>query len=126
MKLVRRTYSPLGVFGELYDSAGNKICDTLEHAYEADQPKLNQGEHLCVRGQHQLHSSSQPFETFEITSVPGHTGILFHVGNTSSDTSGCVLLGLSTGTRLVESGVTFRAFMERLDGINTFVLEVYR
>lgn len=124
MRLVRRSYSPLGVFGELFDSTGVKICDTLEHAYENDQPKLNTGEHSCVRGQHQLHSSDQPFETFEITGVPGHTGILFHVGNVSADSSGCVLLGLSTPGKLVESRTTFNAFMARLKGINTFVLEV--
>ena len=55
------------------------------------------GEFNCVRGIHQLSGAAQPFETFEITGVPGHTGLLFHPGNTEMDSSGCVLLGMAFG-----------------------------
>lgn len=31
--------------------------------------------------------------TYEVEEVPGRSGILFHIGNYESDTSGCILLG---------------------------------
>jgi hypothetical protein len=37
-----------------------------------------------------------PF-TVEVGNVPGRSGILFHVGNSSADTQGCILVGLRWG-----------------------------
>jgi hypothetical protein len=36
-------------------------------------------------------------ETLEVVDVPNRSGILFHVGNTPSETNGCILLGDSFG-----------------------------
>jgi len=36
-------------------------------------------------------------ETFEVIDVPDRSGILFHIGNTPSETNGCILLGDSFG-----------------------------
>jgi hypothetical protein len=36
-------------------------------------------------------------ETFEVVDVPDRSGILFHIGNTPSETNGCILLGDSFG-----------------------------
>jgi hypothetical protein len=33
-------------------------------------------------------------ETFEVVSVPGRSGILFHCGNSATDSTGCILLGM--------------------------------
>lgn len=35
--------------------------------------------------------------------VPGRTGIMFHVGNSSSDSRGCILLGLDAPTNFIIS-----------------------
>jgi len=100
--LHHRQFRPDGIFGELVDSDGNIIAQTLEHAYGNDAdgwiPKIIDGEYLCVRGMHRLHNKTEDFETFEITGVEGHTNLLFHCGNYDNDSDGCVLLGLGIGS----------------------------
>lgn len=105
---------------------------TLQHAYLDEsreeniyQPKVPRGMYPCVRGEHLLHGSSEPFETFEITGVKDHTGILFHPGNTERDSEGCVLLGMSrVGDSILDSKIAFRQFMSQLEGLNNFQLVV--
>jgi Family of unknown function (DUF5675) len=105
---------------------------TLEHAYEQDDgsyaPKIPPGVYTCVLGTHSL-SNGVPFQTYEITGVAGHSGLLFHTGNWDSDSSGCVLCGQ---TQIVEDGsdmitnsrITFNNFMARLGGVQTWQLKV--
>ena len=108
--------------------------ETLEHAYAAPdgawRPKIPPGVYRCVRGSHRLHSGPA-FDTFEVTGVAGHRGILFHVGNFNSDSEGCVLCGQkeavdpNTGqTMITGSRVAFAAFMQRLEGEDEFTLTV--
>ena len=67
-------------------------------------------------------------DTYEII-VPGHTAVLFHPGNTEEDTTMCVLLGSSVG-KLVEeravmnSGVSFRSFLEKMNNLPEAEIEV--
>lgn len=111
-----------GIFGELHAEDGSFIGVTLEHSYNL-KPKLPPGLYKCVRGVHRLHSAS--IETFEITGVPGHTGILFHCGNSQNDSAGCVLLGDRIGTMcILDSRPTFNRFMDLQAGINEFNLTV--
>lgn len=121
-----------GVFGILKDADGKQLAVTLEHAYDSGHgdgsyaPKMSLGVYKCVRGTHRLHDN-KPFQTFEITKVPGHTNILFHVGNYNNDSDGCVLLGDHFGgdpRMIAMSRMTFEAFMARLKDINEFTLEV--
>jgi hypothetical protein len=66
-----------------------------------------------------------PFETFEVTGVTWHTGILFHPGNTEKDSSGCILLGTGiNGFTLSNSREAFAFFMSGLEGLDTFNLTV--
>lgn len=127
MKLTRLEANENGIFSELVDSTGNKYI-TLEHAYlQPDgsyKPKIINGTHKCVRGQHQLHSGP-PFSTFEITGIPGHSNLLFHVGNYNSDSDGCILVGLQRMQDMVAvSKLAFKRFMDSLDGVNEFSLTV--
>ncbi len=117
-----------GIFSELYNDSGDLLAKTLEHSYNGE-PKLYNGTFTCVRGMHQLHGMTQPFETFEITGVTGHTGILFHVGNWNQDSDGCVLLGSEIepsdrGQMVIASRITFNKFMQGLSGVNQFTLVV--
>src|ERR1700734_1112779 len=86
-----------GIFGDLLLGKDySLLCVVLQHAYfnqmkNAYEPKLQGGTYTCVRGMHQLEGMTKPFETFEITNVPGHTDVLFHVGNFNRDSSGCCL-----------------------------------
>lgn len=119
-----------GIAGFLRRDDGVVFCSTLEHAYRIDcdhyAPKLPDGEYDCVRGMHQLEGMKEPFETFEITGVPNHTGILFHVGNHNYDSAGCVLVGkmLIDNRELLYSEQAFKEFMQLLNGISTFNLTV--
>jgi Family of unknown function (DUF5675) len=123
MKLQRTRYTADGIFGWLLDSSGNGTAHTLEHSYDL-KPKLPAGTYKCVRGKHQLHGGI-PFETFEVTGVAGHSGILFHVGNYNKDSDGCILLGAGTLPGMItNSRLAFALFMDSLRGINEFTLEV--
>lgn len=120
-----------GIFGTLSDENNQTLCVTLQHAYDSANgdgsflPKLPPGVYKCVRGQHQLASMHQPFTTFEITGVLGHTNILFHQGNYDKDSEGCVLLGVArSGDMILHSAIAFKQFMQLQDGIDFFTLTV--
>lgn len=123
MKLLRNPSTADGTFGELKDDRGYRLAYTLEPAI----PVIPLGVYACVRGTHQL-KDGPPFQTFEITGIPGHSGLLFHSGNTIKDTEGCVLLGTSVmGKTLIESRKAFAFFMDQMrlnvDGFNLSVEE---
>lgn len=129
-----------GVTGRLFTDSGELIAVTLEHAYESGvegyAPKVPAGTYRCVRGWHQLHKGgglSDPFETFEVTDVPGHAGILFHTGNFNRDSAGCILVGArfadigNDGTvDVADSRAAFARFMRLQDGVDEFELRVVR
>jgi len=136
LTLTRTAYTPNGVFGTLTGEGGLHLADTLEHAYAAtdpssgpnclqDQPKLPVGTYQCVKGTHTLDHHPLPFQTFEVTGVPGHTGILFHIGNYNNDSDGCILLGqYLDNTMIIHSKQTFDAFMTVMQNVPSFTLVV--
>jgi hypothetical protein len=93
-------------------------------------PKIPTGTYECLRGVHQLAPTAispkpQPFETFEITGVEGHSGLLFHTGNFSEDSRGCVLLSLGRNEKmLINSREGFERFMQAQAGCDNFTLTV--
>lgn len=127
VKLYRSNFNKTGVIGEM--ECGGHVFTTLEHAYDDHGhifTKLTDGEYICKKGIHRL-SDLVPFETFEITEVKGHTGILFHVGNYNHDSSGCVLVGLGYGnnkTIITSSKQGFAKFMDILKDCEEFDLVV--
>lgn len=99
--------------GQLFIN-GEYFCDTLED--EIRQVKV-------------MHETAIPAGTYKVTlersprfkrilpllhNVPGFTGILIHSGNTDKHTSGCILVGKSTGNTLVNSSVTLEKLMSIL------------
>lgn len=135
LSLVRKQFAKCGIFSELLDEDGKHIAFALEHAYPAQTrdgwiPKIPNGTFICFRGMHQLAGMSTPFETFEVTDVPNHTGILFHVGNFNKDSEGCILLGDgfqqngNTVIMVTKSQVAFENFMHQQSLVNSFMLTV--
>lgn len=137
--ILKRTNKEVdGIFGVLSDESGSTIAVTLEHAYDSGlgngsyDAKTPLGDYKCVRGQHQLHGMTKPFTTFEVTNVPGHTNILFHVGNFNEDSEGCILLGRriaprdppESGNMITSSRNTFNAFMDLQKDLNEFTLTI--
>lgn len=121
--LTRKDFTPDGIFSELTDDRGKLSLVTLEHSFD-NKPKLYDGTFTCVRGIHQLDHGG-PFETFEITGVQGHTGILFHIGNYNKDSDGCVLLGMDRNDTMIEhSAIAFSKFIALTEGLQTFTLVV--
>ncbi len=68
-------------------------------------------------------------ETFEIKDVPGRTNVLFHAGNISENTKGCVIIAeyfgkLGKNRGILNSGATFTKFMNRLHDYKAFHLTI--
>lgn len=129
-----------GIFGNLFNSDKSFFLYTLQHAY-ADKPdpmsdslsfvpKIPPGEYICIRGIHRLEATKinpnpQPFETFEITGVEGHSELLFHVGNYNEDSAGCVLLGTNSHKDMIlNSRDAFEKFMAAQGLSQQFTLTV--
>ena len=67
--------------------------------------------------------------TFQVMDVPDRTDVLFHPGNRDEDTRACILLaqyyGKLYGDRAVlNSGNTFKAFLEKLWDVDVFALNI--
>jgi hypothetical protein len=130
MILLRVQFNADGILGRLLDADRVQLAATMEHSYDGI-PKLPAGTYRCLRGVHRLpHRPDHPFETFEVMGVPGHTGILFHVGNFNRDSDGCILLGrtatmtMEGWPMLTQSQTTFDRFMLDLEGVSSFSLQV--
>lgn len=128
LKLIRKTRIASGIFGVILDDQDQQIAVTLEHAYRDYSgnygPKLPRGVYTCKRGTHAL-KDGIPFEAFEILNVPGHTGVLFHVGNYNEDSEGCVLLGDEVnGNMITQSKDAFKEFMALQEGCDEFQIQV--
>lgn len=133
MALIRTEFRMDGIFSELRDASGDQLFVTVEHSYSDElgnfRPKLSDGVYKCVRGSHILEHMTAAFETFEIMNVPGHTNILFHVGNFNADSSGCVCIGftivqISGQQAISQSQHAFANFMDLQTGLNEFQLTV--
>lgn len=133
LALVRCDFRPDGIFSELRDISGEMLFVTLEHAFGDGlggfAPKIPDGQYTCVRGMHRLLGMTQDFETFEVTNVPDHTGILFHIGNFNRDSDGCILMGMNlaqiSGQQAIASSkAAFNEFMDMQAGVANFSLTV--
>ena len=118
-----------GAFGTLFrQDIGTQIAVTLEHAYDDGGggwfSKIPPGRYFCVLGHHPINGV-----TYEVTNVPGHTAMLFHVGNYEKDSAGCILLGeqideVNGRLMITKSRETFEKFMALQDGTPSFWLWV--
>ena len=127
MRLTRSEFNADGIIGTLTNEQGDQLAVTLEHAFDG-RPKLPAGHYHCQRGMHRL-EHGEKFETFEVMGVPGHTGILFHIGNWNKDSDGCILLGRvvtasTEGRMITSSSLTFAYFMNELTDVDEFLLTV--
>lgn len=93
LEVIRHAFKPTYTIGKLYID-GKYFCDTLED--------------VVRKGPKVMHETAIPAGTYEVIlnmsprfkkvlprllNVPGFDGILIHAGNTSKDTSGCILVG---------------------------------
>lgn len=108
--------------GKLLD--GDKlVCYTLELPWRENAKNVS-----CIpTGLYEVipHESPKFGECFLVNDVPGRSAILFHAGNTTSDTKGCILVGDSLGMNLKSvhhSRITLRNLLQ--DYFNGFELQI--
>lgn len=103
------------------------FCLTLERPWLGNRRNIS-----CIPGDSYIckRVMSPKFgNTFAVDSVRGRSHILFHKGNISEDTHGCIILGeefnsMSGKNMLRSSGVAFAEFLHRTMDINIFKLIV--
>jgi len=124
--LTRRSLAQNTTLGTL-ELDGGWSCCTLELCWLSNLPNLS-----CIPvGTYtiQLHQSPKFGDVYEVIGVPNRGDILIHVGNTRSDTHGCILLGMRSGylvglPAVLSSRIAFNEFMRQMAGIKTAQLVI--
>jgi hypothetical protein len=128
LELVRLAVVPDGAFGILKVD-GLPWLATLERTYPISGVlqlvKIPAGTWTCKRTEF----NRGGYDTFEVTGVPGHSRLLFHIGNSETDSEGCILLGRRFGAlqghwSVFDSRLAFYEFMGRFTAKDEFTLRV--
>lgn len=118
LKLNRIFLGSSATIGELYVD-GEHIADTLEDRVRPEGEKIY-GKTAIPEGTYEMVLSYSPrFKKIlpEILNVPNFTGIRIHCGNSSADSSGCVLVGTWDGEKedwVGNSRIAFNELMSLL------------
>lgn len=132
VRLVRVALRPEATLGVLLDE-GMPFALTLERPWENNRPSVGDVPGSCIpAGTYRCARVNSPRfgNTFEVTGVPGRSHILFHKGNLAEDTYGCILVGemfepvSGTAPAIQASAQGFGEFLRRLQGVETFTLEI--
>lgn len=125
-ELLRIAQGTHGTFGVLKQD-DIPFAVTLELPWrdnERETSCIPNGEYLCKR------ILSPKFgDTFEVQDVPGRTHILFHRGNLTKDTQGCILVAeqfesVYEKPGIASSGKGFGEFMYRLLNMREFQISI--
>jgi hypothetical protein len=95
---------------------------TLENPQRAttNDSKIPPGSYMVAP-----YSSAKFPKAWELKNVAGRTAILVHAGNTEAETTGCILVGLSSGPGLrVNQSRDAMKLLETLLGNSNFILEI--
>ena len=102
--LIRDTFSKESTIGELFLN-GERICDTLENSWQDNQRNIScipEGVYK-VRLRLARESATRDYMHLLVKDVKDRDYILFHIGNTAKDTSGCILVGLGSQQNVVNN-----------------------
>tara|TARA_R100001594_G_scaffold93641_1_gene127892 strand:- start:90 stop:575 length:486 start_codon:yes stop_codon:yes gene_type:complete len=94
--LIRDTMTDASTMGKLFLN-GEEFCDTLELAWKDNQRSIScipAGEYK-VRLRLPRESATRDYIHLLVQDVPNRSYILVHIGNTTADTKGCILVGQS-------------------------------
>lgn len=123
LNLIRVGRTEFATFGIL-KTDGAPFAVTLELPWRNNLPGLScipAGAYVCRRIQ-----SPKFGNTFEITNVPMRTHILFHKGNTTHDTEGCVLVGEAfEDGGIAYSGKGYAELMALLADVDEFMIIIH-
>ena len=126
MLLKRVASTNFGVFGVLLED-GIPFAVSLENPWLENRANVScipAGDYVCQRIR-----SPRFGNTFQILRVPNRTHILFHKGNLTKDTLGCILVGeqyefLHGKPAILRSGKGYGEFMQRLNGVRQFAISI--
>lgn len=119
LKLNRIFLGSSATIGELLVN-DKHLCDTLEDRVRPEEEKVY-GKTAIPEGAYEMVLSYSPrFKKIlpEILNVPNFTGIRIHCGNSSADSSGCVLVGTWDGEKedwISDSKIAFNKLMSLLE-----------
>jgi len=125
-KLVRISMIRDGTFGVLLE-------ENIPFALTVERPWLNNQKGIsCIPGgSYSCRRVDSPKfgNTFEVVDVPGRSEILFHKGNLSDDSHGCIIIGeqfesLKGRCAVWSSDKGFTEFLDRLKDRVFFTLEI--
>lgn len=125
LTLYRWANDKCGTFGTIH--ADYPLWVTLERPWldnRHGESCIPKGEYVCRRFSSEKHPN-----TWEVTNVPNRDGILFHVGNTYTDSQGCILVGkklmmLNGIPAIGDSGTGFKEFQDYLHDETEFKLVI--
>lgn len=126
IKLVRLVQSDGATLGMMIpDDDLTNIFKTIEPAWRDNNKNIScvpEARYLCRRIKSAHHG-----EVFQLMGVQGRDNILIHVGNSASDTKGCILIGEQWGRvdfvpAVLESKKAFARFMALLSNYDMFDL----
>jgi hypothetical protein len=129
LMLRRVDHRAWGTYGVLIGPKGPFIV-TLELPWRENERRVSSipaGVYVCKR----VHSPKFG-DTFQVTGVPNRDAILFHGGNSTEHTLGCILTGTTfdpVGGMDGKNGITgsklaFQEFMDMQRGVKMFTLTV--
>ena len=102
--ILRDTFTEISTIGNLYLN-GEWLCDTLELPYKDNQRSISSipaGKYK-VRLRTARESATRDYLHLLVQDVPNRDYILVHIGNKSSDSRGCVLVGIGTEQDFVKN-----------------------
>lgn len=125
-RLIRIAHLDQSTFGVLLDNK-TPFCLTLERPWLDNKRSIScipEGYYICHRV-----ASPKFGDTFEVTEVKERSHILFHKGNISEDTHGCIILGeqyepLGEENAVLASGKAFKEFKDKLKDVDQFILAI--
>lgn len=110
---------------------GEPSVVTLELPWRNNEFSLScipAGEYECKRDTNRKTTGGLKIPvTYEVSKVPSRAGILFHIGNTSKDSRGCILVGSRFGElnfqpAILGSAEGFATMLKLLSGKDSFSL----
>lgn len=126
---------PYATLGALFDG-GTKLGVTCERPWLSNRPQescIPVGKYQVLRCSNSPDYGYKPSakfgDTFQVFDVPGRGNILFHKGNTSLDSHGCILVGEDYAVFGEVAGVAnstkaYTAFMRYMKNEREFTLVV--
>lgn len=147
LTLIRKYRKPEYTIGKLFIN-GQYFCDTLEDTDRGLTQNMSKEEIIAKKvktktaipqGTYQVYMKQQS-PRFAVSKsyafckgylprllkVPGYEGILIHIGNSATDTDGCILVGKNKAVgKVLESTVTFKILYDLLKAVDQRGEKIY-